>query len=199
MVILVHTRRNWRLFSSLPLPAHLSHWRSRGFESRQVHLHTFSSGDCVYWYRLRGYAPPLTRCPGGALRGHRHQAKRSSIVDIPPCSLMVFVPPLHNQLSNEQGKNSWKTFSPWYFHIQAIPIYISTVLWILVEMCISKAESHQFIAPNHRQSASLHCRTPIPERSFADFHRVPTGQACWHRRVVRLDQRHSLYKFLLFW
>jgi len=24
---------------------------------------------------------------------------------IPPCSLLVFSPPLYNQLSNEQGKN----------------------------------------------------------------------------------------------
>jgi len=33
-----------------------------------------------------------------------------SIVFVPPCSLMVFLPPLHNQLSNEQGENSCKPF-----------------------------------------------------------------------------------------
>ena len=44
MVILEHNRRNRRLFSPFPLFAPLSHWRSRGFESRQVHWITPISG-----------------------------------------------------------------------------------------------------------------------------------------------------------
>ena len=35
-----------------------------------------------------------------------------SIVDHPPCLPIVFLPPLYNQLSNEQGKKSRKPF-PW--------------------------------------------------------------------------------------
>jgi hypothetical protein len=44
MLILVHNRRYRRLFSLFPLFAHLSHCRSRGFESLQVHLITPTCG-----------------------------------------------------------------------------------------------------------------------------------------------------------
>jgi hypothetical protein len=62
MVILIHRRRNSQLFRPFPLPAHLSHGRSRGFESlaskaaRQVHLNTHMDGGLFYLMpTYRGY------------------------------------------------------------------------------------------------------------------------------------------------
>jgi len=54
MVILAQNRRNRQLFYTFPLPAHLSHWRRRGFESRQVHFLSPTYGgllikSSLYW------------------------------------------------------------------------------------------------------------------------------------------------------
>jgi hypothetical protein len=55
--------------------------------------------------RLNGSLPPLPRYPGDALWGHRHQAKRSSIVDTPYVHLGIA-----RYLFNTTCKTRWGDF-----------------------------------------------------------------------------------------
>lgn len=68
---------------------------------------------------------PLPRnplCPGGALQGHRHQEKNIQLSFIPPCSLIVFVPPLYNQPSSEQGIKVENYFTLIFIYKQSLSI-----------------------------------------------------------------------------
>jgi hypothetical protein len=60
--------------------------------------------------RLHGSLPPLPKCPGGALQGHRHQDKIFNCW-YPKVRFWTSYP-LYNQLSNEQGIWIENLFSP---------------------------------------------------------------------------------------
>jgi hypothetical protein len=69
----------------------------------------FRAAQCMWKV---GCADTYPHSPGAQAVPYRVIDTRGkySIVFVPPCSLMVFLPPLHNQLSNEQGENSCKPF-----------------------------------------------------------------------------------------